>query len=471
MIFTIFHNNMRKYRKVVIIFMWMLIWQLAASLLNRPLLLPGPIETIKVLAENIRTVSFYRTIGSSLFSIAFGFFTGFLAAVLLAVVSHKFSLVKDFLSPLITLMKAIPVASFVVILLIWWGAASLSKAVSFLIVMPQIYISTLEGLYHTDQKILEMAEIFRFSSKMKYWYIYRKSLGPFIESGIKIGAGMSFKSGVAAELIGSPAYSIGERLYMSKIHLNTESLFAWTLVIILISAAFEKIVFALWNWFVNKEPQKVVTVKRKDSHKIKAGEIVFALKNVSKKFDEKVVLNQENMEFRMGETYFLTNPSGAGKTTILRLLAGLESADFGEVMQKGNVSMVFQEDRLLDEYSGITNITMVSPTANRTSDFMELLEEDVIKKPCGKQSGGQKRRTAILRAMNASSDAVLLDEPFTGLDDLSRKKAIEYIKREQRERCLIIATHNKEDIKLFAEAEAKAEAEKEGKAEWKKELP
>ena len=142
-------------------------------------------------------------------------------------------------------LKAVPVASFVILALIWAGSRNLSVVISFLVVLPVVYVNTMAGLKSTDKKLLEMAAVFRMPLWRKIRFIYLPALVPHLVSGCRIALGMSWKSGAAAEVIGLPEHSIGEHLYMAKIYLETADLFAWTLVIILVSALFERIVLFL----------------------------------------------------------------------------------------------------------------------------------------------------------------------------------------------------------------------------------
>ena len=143
------------------------------------------------------------------------------------------------------LLKSIPVASFVILALIWAGSGNLSVLIAFIVVLPMIYVNTLAGLKSTDGKLLEMARVFRMPLARKVRYIFVPALLPYLKSGCRIALGMSWKSGVAAEVIGVPDHSVGEKLYMAKIYLNTGDVLAWTLVIILVSALFERAVLGI----------------------------------------------------------------------------------------------------------------------------------------------------------------------------------------------------------------------------------
>ena len=162
-----------------------------------------------------------------------------LFGILTGALSCRFRIVGEFLEPPIQFMKSIPVASFVILALIWTGSKNLSILISFLVAYPILHINTVSGLKSTDPKLLEMAQV------KKVFYLYRPALSPYLISACKSALGMAFKSGIAAEVIGVPDFSIGANLYEAKIYLDTASLFAWTLAIILIASCFEKILLRL----------------------------------------------------------------------------------------------------------------------------------------------------------------------------------------------------------------------------------
>lgn len=429
----------KKLRRTAIILFWLGIWTVLALSVNNKILMVTPPETAKELLRLLRNGDFYVSVGRSLLRIGTGFIAGFAAAVLLAAGSRHFPFLEELLSPVIKLLKAIPVASFVVILLIWWGSSFLAVAVCFLVVFPNLYINTLEGLKNVDKKLLETARVFRMPFRNRFFYIYRSALKPFLYSGMKISLGMCWKSGVAAEVIGTPDFSIGEQLYLSKIYLNTAGVFAWTAVIILLSVLFEKLVLKGMELFFLWQP----SCRRPEPEEKRHGKCEsIVLTNVDKSFGEQKVLNEVSATYEQGQTYYLRQPSGSGKTTLLRILAGLERPDDGNVIVPGAVSMMFQEDRLCEEYSAIKNVELVCGDAGRAREALAgLLEKDTLEKPCETLSGGMKRRVALVRAMEAESALVLLDEPFTGMDAQTRARAESYIRARQNNRTLIIATH------------------------------
>ena len=425
-------------KKSCIVLFWVLVWQSLALWVDNKILLVTPAQVLARLAELVPDGKFWITILHSFARIGLGFGLGTATAFILAALGSKYSFAEEMLEPLMTLLKTIPVASFVVLLLIWWGASSLAIAISFLIVLPNIYISTLEGIRSADPKMLEMAKVFELPATSVFFYIYRPALSPFLISSFRLALGMCWKSGVAAEVIGTPDYTIGEQLYLSKINLDTAGVFAWTIVIILLSLCFEKAMMYILNCFFAWEPPCRGSLRRKPA--TRNGIVVSGL---HKQYGEQQLFREYTKQYHPGETYYLTEPSGRGKTTLLRLLCGLEKPDAGKVIFEGKFSMVFQEDRLCESYSALRNIEMVvgSRSAARKA-LLTLLDEEALDKPASQLSGGMKRRVALVRAMEAASDCVLLDEPFTGMDPLTRARAEEYIQKKQEGRILVIATHN-----------------------------
>lgn len=461
------------WKKLAIILFWLCLWQFAAMYTNNSILLVGPIQAGYAFLANIARPDFWNIVLHSFGRIGLGFLMALLMGIILGAFAYKFKLIEIFLEPLMTVIKSVPVVSFVVLLLIWFGSANLSFFISFLVVLPNVYVNTIAGFRNTDRDLIQMAQVFHIGGLNRFFYIYRPAFMPCLMSALKISLGMSWKSGVAAEIIGLPRYSLGERLYMSKVYLDTAGLFSWTLMIILLSFAFEKAVLYLVKRFDKWEPFPVYGKKARDkyvSEVIQSNRGNIYLKNISKTYNEQKVIDNFSYTFERGRHYCLMAPSGAGKTTLLKLICGIEIPDSGMIEGRpGHVGMVFQEDRLCEQYNAITNIMLTiagnggrsfdagnTIVRKKADDFMKvrkealcLLPESCLNKPVSELSGGMKRRCAILRAMLSSSEIIIMDEPFNGLDEENRRKAALYILERLNGRTLIITTHRDDDIELF----------------------
>lgn len=223
----------------------LMLWQAAAMALSQRLLLVSPIQVAVRLGSLLLEGSFWRTVLYSFLRIEAGFLLGLFAGAVLAAAAARFSLLEILIWPFMTAVKSVPVASFIILCLIWLGASGLSVFISFLMVLPIVYFNVLEGMKSTDRKLLEMAEVFAIPWGRRMRYLYLPQVKPFLLSACRTALGISWKAGIAAEVIGIPDGSIGERLYEAKIYLDTADLFAWTLVIVLLSALFEKMF--LWG--------------------------------------------------------------------------------------------------------------------------------------------------------------------------------------------------------------------------------
>lgn len=483
-------------KKMVIAVCWIFMWQLAAALVGNRILLVGPLQTLQALGERALRGDFWLSVGHSLLRIGAGFTSGLAMGLLLAAGSSRYKLLEEVLAPVMALLKAIPVASFVVLFLIWWRSAVLATAVSFCIVLPNIYVNTLEGIRHVDPRLLEMAQVLEIPAWNRFFYIYRPALKPYLDSAIHISAGMSWKSGVAAEVIGIPVLSVGEQLYLSKIYLDTAGVLAWTAVTVLASVACEQAVLALWRLFQRLEPgcraaglsggtslkrepspkrepslkrepspEREPSPKRELSSKREPSpgtgpssetkpRVVLELDHVSKCYQGRTVLEDVSGRFERGRTYCFRTPSGSGKTTLFRLIAGLEEPQAPSSIRRlgSKITMVFQEDRLCEEYSALINVDMVTGDREKSRQHLRLLlEQEDLGKPCRELSGGMKRRVAIARAVAAGGDVILLDEPYGGLDGESRRRVERYLHAFGACSAVLLATHVEENAVKYVE--------------------
>lgn len=228
-------------KKLLIFFLWILIWQGLTLFIHNDILIAGPIDTLRTLLHMIPTHEFLTSICFSTLRIAGGFIASSVLGILLGWFSYQLPYLEDFLMPFISVLKSVPVASFVIILLIWAGNQMLSFYISLLVVLPLIYLMTLSGLKSTDPKMLELANVFRMRTSARIRYIYLPSLLSSLYGAFPSAIGMAWKSGMAAEVIGQPLHSIGNGLYNAKIYLDTGGLFAWTITILALSSLMEKV--------------------------------------------------------------------------------------------------------------------------------------------------------------------------------------------------------------------------------------
>lgn len=238
-------TDKKNIRKILVLLFWLTVWQLAALAIGQDILLVSPVKVVSTLFYQVQEAAFWSTVAYSFVRIVSGFFLAIITGVLLSVISAANGIARVLLEPFFSVIKSVPVVSFIILVLIWAGSSNLSIVISFLMVLPILYTNVLQGILETDQKLLEMAKVFRMGFRKKLFAIYVPETLPYFSAGCKLGLGLCWKSGIAAEVIGLPSGGIGERLYQAKIFLSTGELFSWTLVIILVSFIFERLFFLL----------------------------------------------------------------------------------------------------------------------------------------------------------------------------------------------------------------------------------
>ena len=236
---------------------WLLVWEgaslaLASTTGGRMLLLASPVQALGRLIALAATAEFWRAAAFSSLRILGGFFLSCVLAVALAALAARLRWVRELLSPLVAVVKAVPVVSFIILALIFFSSENLSLLISALMVFPPVYLNVLEGIGHTDVQLLEMARVFRVPLSRQLRGIYLPAVLPYFRSAVSLGLGLCWKSGAAAEVIGLPSGSIGEALYTAKVYFQTGDLFAWTAVIVAISVLFERLFLRLVDAAVRK---------------------------------------------------------------------------------------------------------------------------------------------------------------------------------------------------------------------------
>ncbi|MCR5120368.1 MAG: ATP-binding cassette domain-containing protein [Lachnospiraceae bacterium] len=432
-------------KKTAIVVFWILLWQIAALLVHNPVYFASPLETLKELAVQGASAVFMRSLAGSLLRIVGGFAAAALAAFITAFISLRFSFFEELLKPPVSFLKSVPVAAVVVILLIWWGADHLVLCISFMVVFPNIYENMLMGLKKTDQGLLEMADVFGMGTAERFLWIYRSSYRPYLIPAMSVSLGMAFKSGVAAEIIGLPKNSIGEQLYRDKIYLNTAGVFAWIVTIILISFITEKLLMFIIKKISLIPAPCPAHVKSEKPAESRAAALV--AEKLIKCYDDRKILDTP-VRLEEGGVYCLSAPSGSGKTTLLHILAGILEPDSGSI-EKRNVSMVFQEDRLISCANARRNLQLAGCRGDIEEVLAEVFPKEVLAQPAETLSGGEKRRTEILRALMHPSEILIMDEPFAGLDEASKKKMTELISLMRDGRTLLISSHDEEDADIL----------------------
>ena len=232
-------------KPLLAVLFWLLVWYLMSIWVHSPLLLASPIAVAQRLTELIVTPAFWLTIFRSLLGILAGFALAVVVGCLFASFSYHVPLIRDLFSPLLSIIKTIPVACFIILVLVWIKSAYIATAISFLMVLPIIYFNIYLGYHQVDEKLLEVAAVYHVPLMKKYRYLYLPMVLPQFFLSLQTGVAFAFKSGVAAEVIGLSRHTIGYMIYNAKVNLESADLLAWTVVIVLLSWLCEYLITVL----------------------------------------------------------------------------------------------------------------------------------------------------------------------------------------------------------------------------------
>ena len=233
------------FRRVGAVVFWLAVWQCAAMAVGQEVFLVSPLQALHTLLGLLPRKEFWQRVCFSSGRILLGFALGTVVSAVLAAAAESCPAAETLLAPVMQLVKATPVASFIILALVWVRGPSLSVLISFLMVLPVMYSAVRTGIESADPQLLEMAQVFRLPLGRRLRAVWLPAVLPAFRQGCSVALGICWKSGVAAEVIGLPDGSIGDALYRAKITLSTGELFAWTFVIILLSVGFEKLFLAL----------------------------------------------------------------------------------------------------------------------------------------------------------------------------------------------------------------------------------
>ena len=231
---------------------WIAAWQLLAMAIGREVLLASPVRVIHTLWEMAGQGAFWLSVATSLLRIMSGFLLGVITGALLAAAMYRFSFVRALFSPLVGVIKATPVASFMLLALLWLTTGLVPGFCAFVMVLPVVCGNVLEGLGQMDAQLTEMASVFRIKGLRRMVHLTIPSVMPYFMAGAQTSIGLAWKAGIAAEVLCTPQGSLGKQLYESKIYLDTPAMFAWTAVVVITSVLLEKLflflIHRIPNW-------------------------------------------------------------------------------------------------------------------------------------------------------------------------------------------------------------------------------
>ena len=224
---------------------WLGLWALLALLVDRELLLPSPAQVLAKLWALVRTAAFWQMTGMSILRVLAGIASAVLLGLLGAALCHRSALAMQLISPVMTLVKSTPVASFIVLALVWIGRDSVPVFITALMVLPVVWANMTAALAQVDPQLTEMARVFAMPRGRVLRRVTVPSVLPAFRAALSSALGLGWKAGIAAEVLTVPKYAVGRMIYEAKLYLETTELFAWTVTVVLLSLVIERLLLRL----------------------------------------------------------------------------------------------------------------------------------------------------------------------------------------------------------------------------------
>ncbi|MBQ3816777.1 MAG: ABC transporter permease subunit [Clostridia bacterium] len=229
--------------KLLLIFaFWIVVWQAAAFFTGLEILIPTPLKTLQTLADMIKMPDFWKAVAFSVMRILIGYISGIAAGAAGALLCVRFKLFRELTSPVLRLIRAVPVASFIILALVWIKSGLLPAFICFLMVLPIVWDNLQNGLVNVDSKLIEMCEVFEIKPHIIFFKVKIPLVMPSFITACVTALGFAWKSGIAAEVICRPINSLGGKLQDAKIYLETPQVFALTAVVAVLSMIIERII-------------------------------------------------------------------------------------------------------------------------------------------------------------------------------------------------------------------------------------
>ena len=423
---------------------WLAVWIFAAALVAQPLILPGPGAVALALLRLVCDGGTWAILAGSGARILGGLALAAVCGGVLAGISSRSRAFARLVAPALSFVKATPVACVVVLLLIWLGSARVSIAAVFLMALPGVYFSLVEGLAQVNKPLEQM---FRLHG-VRGWRLFCahtwREVLPFVLSCAQAVIGMSWKAGVAAELIGMAVGTVGECIYQAKLLIETADLLAWTVLVVAASWTCERVLVWLLRASGPVAWRAAVRSHGRGLHgRAGAADVAELALAVGDRAPWAPALDGLVLNVPAGGRACVMGASGAGKTTLLALAAG----------ECAPCSMMFQDARLVEDASALDNVLVCADArvdASSAAALLRLLVPGIDVHACTAElSGGQRRRVEIARALLGPGGAVILDEPCTGLDVAARDAPAEVVLDLLDGRTLLFATHDASDAQAL----------------------
>lgn len=436
---------------VPVLLFWLGLWSLAALLLRNPVLLPGPWELLPLLPGVLGDSSFLLSFVRSALQLLGAWFFTTLIALAWAMLAHRFPFLRRLTAPWMGLLRSIPFAALIVLLLLWIPLDVLPYCFVFFSVLPLLYSPLLRRLDEGNPDLEEVARVFGWTRRARFVGLFCPMLEEELYLLLPHSLGFAWKAGISGEIIARLPQSLGFRIYEAKILLSTGEILLMILFLLLCATLSVRLLQVLMDRFFltrRRVPPSLSANKfhaeriGKEGGSLRFSDLLIAFREGPRWPAKRIHVQGE--ELWTGDLLVYRQPSGQGKTSLLRSLVGLQPVERGSLHVSGPVAMQFQEPRLLDWLDVWGNFAICGWSEERIDRAARALRRwglEDLSKPVGTYSGGMRQKVALARCLFAPASLLLFDEPFQELDPASQERVLEDMKEVFKEKIVVLALH------------------------------
>lgn len=432
-------------------------WQLLAVAMRQPELIPTVPRLLMALVELLGSAEFYQSVGCTLGRGLLGLAGSAVCAALTAWLLARHSLLEQLFRPWLTLLRSVPVISFILLALIFLDPEQLPLLIAFLTCFPLLTENLTNGLKALRPSLSLMAKQFQLSRYNRLTQIYYPQLHPFLFSGLTSAAGFGWRAIIMGEALAQCAAGIGSAMKVAQNFLDVPSLLAWTVVAILISHTTDQALRRLAQWlpairFVKPGGAHAPSGESADQqHSVRVDQLGY-----------RYAIHGFSHLFEAGRCYGFSAPSGRGKTTLLHLLSGTLRPTEGSITPLPSpVARLFEYPELLPQLSALQNVALPLAACYPLHEAEAMAREaltalrltDAQQRQCPNTlSYGQQQRVALARALAFPAPYLMLDEPFKGADEALKQQLIRCIQQQKSRRAIVwLVSHDPDELALLAD--------------------
>ncbi len=435
------------------------LWQGVAMYVGQPALVPDISALLKTLGALVVSAGFYSSAGATVLRGMAGMCLSFVGAVLFAILFARVKWLYELFRPLLTVMRSVPVVSFILLALIFLHTEGIPLLIGFLTMFPLLTENLTKGVCNVRPGLSRMGRQFRLGMRNRWALIYYPQLRPFLYSGLASAAGFGWRAVIMGEVLALCSHGIGSEMKRAQSFIAVSELISWTIVAILISYLTDKAIGWLseQSFAVRYAPPGKLRHATPPLADGTMPSIVFSHAGY------KYGITDFSCTFASGKIYGISGSSGAGKTTLLNLVNGTLQPVAGQVSvdRSQGIAYVFQETELLPELDITDNVALpLARTHTREEarrEGLAMLAETGLAEWADRRpdalSYGQQQRVAIARALVFPVPCLLMDEPFKGVDEATAARIIRFIRERQRQtgQTILFTSHHPEELNRLAD--------------------